>query len=668
MSSLTAEVQVPSTPEARPLGFRPGLDGFYDVAPQLQYHIYQRAEEQFAKWERHKDAFTTAAEVQTWQRWLRQEALRALGGLPESDAPLAAETVGRLDQGQYTIENVIFQSLPGVHVTTNLYLPKGLSGPTGAVLFLCGHGEAAKATPIYQAVCQRLARNGLVVLAVDCLGQGERKGYLDAQGNERVRWGTTEHSYAGYQCWQLGHSIARYFMQDARRALDYLERRPEVDPRRIGVTGASGGGTQSAWLMLIEPRLAAAAPVNFLTTRRNYMWAGQGQDAEQHLLGGTLAGIDHEDCLIAMAPRPVRMLAVESDFFSPEGVVRAFERARRAYALLGQQDRLELVRTPGTHAYRPPLAKAATEFFARELLGRREGEIDHREPEPLPIDDLNCTRSGQVLLDDPATRRVFDLNHAAYRDAQQPAASAGEARAWLSEVVNRQRRPAPFFVRWLPGPACEGAQVQHSFWWSETDVLNAGVLLQPSDGQYDRLLLAVLDRGTDDLDAWRDRLLERVQQGEAVLALDVRGTGALAPREITNARNPPYITSFKLATELLWLDDSMAAMQVYDILRAVAMVRSEPELGLGERPLGLLGSGLGGFLGLLATALEPRIARLELDAPPFDLDRLLSERYYAEAFGWPHPRDAYLLPGLALQQRWQRLQELVADRLVIRQA
>jgi pimeloyl-ACP methyl ester carboxylesterase len=94
-------------------------------------------------------------------------------------------------------------------------------------------------------------------------------------------------------------------------------------------------------------------------------------------------------------------------------------------------------------------------------------------------------------------------------------------------------------------------------------------------------------------------------------------------------------------------------------------VCSEPALGLGERPLGLLGSGLGGFIGLLATALEPRIARLELDAPPFDLDRLLSERYFAEAFGWAHPRDAYLLPGLALQQRWQRLQELVGERLTV---
>jgi hypothetical protein len=346
-------------------------------------------------------------------------------------------------------------------------------------------------------------------------------------------------------------------------------------------------------------------------------------------------------------------------------VVRSFERARRAYALLGQPDRLELVRTPGTHAYRPPLAKAAAEFFAREFLGRPESDVDHREPEPLPEEDLNCTRSGQVLLDYPATRRVFDLNHAAYLAAQQPAASAAEARAWLSEVVNRGRRPAPFFVRWLPGPACEGAQVQHCFWWSETDVLNAGVLLQPPDGHYDRLLLALLDRGTDDLDAWRDRLLERVRQGEAVLALDVRGTGALSPREITNARNAPYITSFKLATELIWLDDSMAAMQVYDILRAVAMVCGEPGLGLGERPLGLLGSGLGGFTGLLATALEPRIARLELDATPFDLYRLLSERYFAEAFGWAHPRDAYLLPGLALQQRWQRLQELVGERLTV---
>ncbi len=342
------------------LGFGPALDGYYDASLNLQMHVYRRSEEEFERWERHKDSLTTPEQVREWQARLRQLALAAVGGLPPGDTPLAPEVVGRLAGDGFDVEKVVFQSLPRVYVTANLYVPRGLAGPTGAVLFLCGHAEEAKTYPLYQAVCQRLARNGLVALAVDPLGQGERKSYLDAAGRELVRWGTAEHSYAGLQCWWLGHSVARYFVHDARRAVDYLLTRPEVDPVRIGITGNSGGGTQATWMMLLEPRLAAAAPGTFVTSRRDYLWTGQAQDAEQIVPGGTAAGLDHEDYLIAMAPRPVLVLAVDYDFFNVEGTVATVERARRVYRLLGHEDHIGLARARSTHEYHPDLARAAT--------------------------------------------------------------------------------------------------------------------------------------------------------------------------------------------------------------------------------------------------------------------------------------------------------------------
>ena len=120
------------------LGFHPCLDGHYDASLQLQLHIYRRSEAAFERWERHKDRISTPAQVEEWQRHVRERALAAIGGLPAGDTPLEPEVMGTLGGDGYDVENVIFQSLPRVYVTANLYLPRGLAGPTGAVLLVHG--------------------------------------------------------------------------------------------------------------------------------------------------------------------------------------------------------------------------------------------------------------------------------------------------------------------------------------------------------------------------------------------------------------------------------------------------------------------------------------------------------------------------------------------------
>jgi len=644
------------------LGFHPYLDGHYDASIQLQLHIYRRSEAAFERWERHKDRISTLAQVEEWQRYVRERALAAIGGLPASDTPLEPEIVGALPGDGYAVENVIFQSLPRVYVTANLYLPRRRTGRTGAVLLVHGHQEFPRTEPEYQAVCQRLVRNGLVVLAIDPLGQGERKGYLDERGAPLVRAGTAEHTYAGMQCWWLGQSIARYFVQDARRAIDYLCTRPEVDPARIGITGNSGGGTQSTWMMLLDPRLAAAAPGTYILRRREYMWTGQSQDAEQVVPGGTAAGIDHEDFLIAMAPRPVLVLAADYDWFSIEGAIATVERARRIYRLLGKEENIGLARSRSTHQYHPVLARAATEFFARHFLGADPGAVDHTEPKPVDPQLLTCTRSGQVLIDRPHTRRVFDLNLAEYRalplKAADPGRRAEAARSWLTSAVTHDRQPTEFHARWLPGPEEAGVSVMHGYWWSEPDVLNAGVLLRPAAGDYTSLLLALFDQGASDIEEWRDWLLARVGDGQAVLVLDVRGTGAIAPHPL-NAR--PYEghhgTIYKLLTDLLCLGDSLEAMRIYDVLRAVDLVGADLEVDLGERPIHLFGVGRGAFHGYLAASLATRIRQVSLQGIAPDPRTVVTTRLYP-----PDPTWHCLLPGMPRQFDLTDLQPLFAGR------
>ena len=201
-------------------------------------------------------------------------------------------------------------------------------------------------------------------------------------------------------------------LHDAMRGIDYLISRPEVDAAKIGVTGNSGGGTQASLVMLVDPRVAAAAPATFIMNRETYQRTGQPQDAEQIWPGFTGAALDHEDILLAMAPKPVCVLAVTSDFFPIEGTRRTVTRSRRIWELSGHRAMLDFVEDDSTHAYTPKLARAAARFFAQHLLGKTV-DLAGFEPKAFPPEQLHATKSGQVRRSLPtrsssSTRRRRD--------------------------------------------------------------------------------------------------------------------------------------------------------------------------------------------------------------------------------------------------------------------
>ena len=250
-------------------------------------------------------AIRTPAEVRARQDYIRKTLLEEIGGLP-GKTPLNARIRGTLDRGGYRIEKLIYESQPHYYVTANVYVPATGKPPFPAVLGTAGHSLDGKAYDGYQRVWISLAKRGILVLAYDPPGQGERLEYLDRATGKGLLGGggTGEHTMAGAQCLLTGTNIARYFIWDGIRAFDYLLTRPDVDPQRIGVAGNSGGGTQSSYLAAFEPRLAAAAPSCYLTSWEK-LWAGSGpQDAEQDFAGFLKDGLDFPDFLIAFAPKP----------------------------------------------------------------------------------------------------------------------------------------------------------------------------------------------------------------------------------------------------------------------------------------------------------------------------------------------------------------------------
>ena len=622
-------------------------DWFYDVHDQLKQHIYRRAERAFAAGDAARDALATRAQVEARQQAIRDCLLAGIGGLPSSETPLEAQTTGTVEGSGFRIEKVVFQSRPHNYVTANLYLPDGLDAPRGAILFLCGHHHQAKHQPEYQAVCQILVRAGLVVLAQDPIGQGERLSYYEpALGATTVGSCTTEHDYAGAQCLPLGDSLARYMLHDAMRSIDYLASRPEVDARRIGVTGNSGGGTQTSLMMLAERRIAAAAPGTFIMNRETYMHCGGAQDAEQIWPGFTAAGFDHEDILIAMTPRPVRVLAVTSDYFPIEGTRRTVARCKRIWEIAGRAEDVDLVEDASTHAYTPALARAAAQFFARHLLGE-ECPTERLQAEPFEPARLWCTASGQVRGTFPDAVAVHEANVMRLRDCEQQrrALSAAEqherAVRWLREKVHRHRRPCDLNPRFYTSDRIETLKVESCFWWAQEGLFSHGRMFRDfhCDGQALPVTLAVWDGGTSALAEHAAWIGATSAQGRAVLVLDVSGMGGVAPRSITRqAPDAFYGVIHKFATDLLWLDDDLVSLRTYDVLRALDLIAQWP--GLEASDIRLYAHGRQGLYGRLAAALDHRIRSVEVVAGMESYAEWVGARHYDA-----HDIYSVILPG-----------------------
>jgi len=643
------------------LGWRPNLDGHHDVSLDLLLHVSRRTEQVLARTAVGLDEATDdAAAVRSHQQATRDAVLAGFGDLPQRpEGPPPTRWRGPQEGPGCVVEHLVYASSPGVHVTATLYRPGTGTGRRPAVLFVCGHTPDGRAAPEYQQVCARLARAGLVVLAIDPEGQGERLGYLDAEHVPLMR-GTVEHSYAGMPAWWLGQSIARWFVHDARRAVDLLVSLPDVDPDRIGITGNSGGGTLTTWMLALEDRLAAAAVGTFVTSRGVYLWSGQSQDAEQVLPGGTARGVDHADLLAAFAPRPLAVLAVDFDFFPMEGTLESIERAGAAYRTLGAAAALELHTAPFPHRYPPPLAHAAARFFCA-AFGLPEPELDDLQ-EPLPAAAMRAVPSGQVALDHQDALFVHDLIRAE-ADLRTPP-EPGAARTWVEDRVRAHRQwPRAPFARWLAEP--EGHH--HGMWRSERDLWGAGVLLRsdpaPTDGPRP-LRILLLDGGTGSLTG--DHPAVQGARTDAVLAVDVRGRGALAPHD-KDALDPRSHRSavFKLLCDLLWLDDSLAAGQVFDVTRAIDVALADPHLatllpGLGpDSPVHVEADGVLGFVAKLAAVVDERITTVRVTDDVVDPDRMLTEQH------WDDGRGAWqaIIPGLAQHAPLPVIHEILGERL-----
>src|SRR6266542_2308035 len=344
------------------------------------------------------------------QSELRDKLLKMLGGLPDKRTPLNAHVTGKIQMDGFHIEKLIFESLPGFYVSALIYVPDNRRGPHPGVLVPCGHSSNGKVH--YQALCQRLVQRGYLVICWDPVGQAERSQFWDASaGKSRYNLICAEHAILGNLAYLAGTNLARWEIWDGIRAVDYLLSRPDIDPKRINITGTSGGGFQAAHIAALDERVKVAAPSCYITALPmrvyNRIFKDPDSDPEQDLYGMISSGVDHSGLLLLLYPRPVFIAAAVLDFFPIEGTHKTFQEVAEIYARFGHADRIAMVEGYHEHQFSSENQEAAL-----DLVDRFNGlPATHPQPQIRELDEktLQCTRTGQVLLYDPHGRSLMDL-------------------------------------------------------------------------------------------------------------------------------------------------------------------------------------------------------------------------------------------------------------------
>ncbi|MBM3333467.1 acetylxylan esterase, partial [Candidatus Sumerlaeota bacterium] len=368
--------------------------------------LQRQAYEALARRREAYEKLKTPDEIQAYQQRVREFFVGQLGGFPER-TPLNAKVVGALQADGYRIEKIIFESQPNHRVTALLYLPDA-KPPYPGVAVACGHSRTAKTADYNQRFAVAMALHGMAALCYDPIGQGERSQILTPEGKPRFNSTTQEHSIIGVGSILLGTNTARYRVWDGMRAIDYLASRPEINSKRIGVTGCSGGGTLSSYLMALDDRVLCAAPSCYLTTFQRLIETIGPQDAEQNIAGQVAFGMDHPDYILMRAPRPTLIGSTTGDYFDIQGAWDNFRQAKRLYWRLGFPERVDLVEGEGGHGVPPGNLVAITRWMRRWLL-EKDDAVTLPEIPARTEAELLCLPEGQVLRL-PNERSVFDLN------------------------------------------------------------------------------------------------------------------------------------------------------------------------------------------------------------------------------------------------------------------
>jgi len=565
---------------------------------------------------RAKAILRTKADADAYVRLVRERILESFGPLP-ARTPLNPRVTGIVDRDAYTIENVIFESRPSFFVTGNLYIPKGRKFPLPGVVGSCGHSDNGKASEPYQSFAQGLARMGYVVLIFDPIGQGERLQYADANLKSRIGVGVREHLYAGNQQFLTGEFFGTWRAWDGIRALDYLLTRPEVDPKHVGITGNSGGGTMATWLCGLDERWTMAAPSCFVTTFRRNLENELPADTEQCPPRVLALGLDHEDFIAAMAPRPVILLGKERDFFDIRGTEEAFGRLKKLYKLLGKEENIAMFAGPTAHGYSQENREAMYRWFNRAT------GISDAQTEPAPVIEkdamLQCAPNGQVASLNSRTVFSFTREQSRMLARERRALSGDELADAVKKAIKLpKRKGVPEFRILRNVSGRKYPQPQATAYAVETEPGIQALVYRLNTDRHDsrpsqsqaRAILYISHHSAD-AELREEPLIRDVMTAEpasVLYACDVRGIGESRPDTCgANSFLNPYGSDYFYAIHSMMLDRPYVGQKTHDVLSVVDWLGS-----FGHREIHVVAKGWGAVPAAFAALISEIVTQVTL--------------------------------------------------------
>lgn len=523
----------------------------------------------------------------------------AMGLEPRPPAtPLNARVTGRAERDGYTVENVVFESWPHFYVTANVYVPKDAPRPLPAVVVTAGHSmQEGKNYKAYHTAQLALVRQGFLVLAHDPIGQGERK----LPGNAHP---------VGYPALLVGQTNEGMIVWDTIRALDYLLTRADVDPKRIGLTGNSGGGENTFYTMPLEPRFAAAASCCFVCSYEAWL-----KDGGDHCICNHLPGIGRvmEEFEIIGLCAPRAFLAcngAKDPIFPINGARSTIERAKQVYGFHDAADRVALTEAPLPHGWSPPLREASVGWLCHWLQGQGDGSPlpePKIEVEDWKSKDLQCLKTGQMPAD--AKSYVALIREEAERlIASYPAVPGEKAanEAWARSL--RQRlwdtlggEPSGFRPTASPRGefTWEGCRVERLAIQTEPTLEVPALFLRPATASGPTPVVLLLDDGGKEAVRTSAVAKELLKRGISLLAMDARATG-----EVTVPAN-------HCASDAIVLGRPLLAQQAWDVICAARYLAGRADVQ--REQIAVYGKGNVALIALVAGALSDEIHGLAID-------------------------------------------------------
>ncbi len=523
----------------------------------------------------HEPAAKSVAEWEARREVIRERVMACLGLSPEPERlPLKVHVSGELDRDGYVVKRVYWQTWPNYYAAGYLYVPKGLTGRVPAVLNPHGHFENGNRNPVVQARLISLARKGYVCLTVDSVHAADY--------------------YAGV-------SPLTVMTWNNLRGIDLLCSLPEVDPTRIGCTGASGGAQQTFYLTAVEDRIAAAVTVCMVSEFRRILAIDVAHCYCNHV-PGIAAETDATEMSACLAPKPSLFICVTQDWtrwFPHEG----YPQIKAIYDLYQAGDKTNCIQHDWGHDYSKAMREEMYAWFNKWLKGIDDPE--QAKEAPLTAESLETLAT---LDGTPPGAGGVEAVFAESRARLAAPAFGTESKASVGQSAERVRRDLAKVFREPEGEAVpraevlghetvDGVTVVRALVETEAEVSVPVLLLLP-EGRGERRLPAAIVTNTEGeailaAGSWAD-LTDLAGKGMAVALVDVRDVGQGALNADTQRLNG------------IILGRPEAAVGAHDLVAVGRWLRSRPEVDPAR--VGVVGLGGAGTLALLAAALDPALA------------------------------------------------------------